>query len=322
MIIYRKTINQEKKIFKFFDKNDLEIKDRNILKYIQEMQPIPPAYNSVEIFYEKSPKILFQGRDIKGKLQQIYSPKWRSKADKEKFRSLIEFGHKLPIIQLDILKNIKLNLLTKNKLIAIILRIITLCGFRVGQLKYQKIYGSTGLSTLQVKHLFFKKNNDLVIKFLGKKGVENKCTILDPLLIKEISKLTIGKSANDFLFKYYINNEPKIITAIDVNNWLKEFNPEFTSKYFRTFSVNILLIDLLKDINPVNLTESQRKKKITDIIKEVSCSINNSPAICKKAYLNADLLDLFINSPKAYNNNINKNNESSMLSFIRFLDNL
>lgn len=319
MIIYRKTINQDKKIFKYLDKKNNEIKDKTILAYINNMQPIPPAYDFVEIFYEKSPKILFQGRDTKGKLQQIYSPKWREKADKEKFKALIEFGHALPMINLQILKNIKSNVLTKDKIISIILRIITLCGFRVGQLKYQKIYGSIGLSTLMLKHLTFKKDT-IVIKFPGKKGVENNCIITDPLIINELKKIAENKQPKDFLFQYTENGETQIINAIDINIWLKQYNKEFTSKYFRTFSVNVMLIDLLKTVNPTKLTESQRKKKIIEIIKNVSCSINNSPAICKKSYLNPDLVKQFIEFPRTYENNINKNTDSSIVNFIRFLD--
>lgn len=321
MIVYRQKLNEEKRIYAYKDKNNKLITDKKVIDYINSLQAIPPAYDNVEIFYEKNPKILFQGRDKKGKLQQIYSPKYRAKADKEKFKALIDFGHKLPIINLQILDNIKLQDISKDKIISIILRIITLCGFRVGQEKYQKVYGSTGLSTLMPKHIFFKKNKtQLQIKFLGKKGVENSCIIDDILLIREIDKLIIGKKLNEFIFKYKENNEIKTINAIDINNWLKAYNPEFTSKFFRTFSVNIMLIDKLKQYNPSTMTEAQRKKKITEIIKDVSCSINNSPAICKKSYLNPELIDLFIKHPIKYKTIINNTHNSSMLAFIKFLD--
>lgn len=301
------------------------VKDKEILEYLKSLV-IPPAYKDVEIFYEKSPKILYQGYDDKQRLQQIYSKKWREKADKAKFKSLIDFGKKLPQMTLKMLENIKAPTVTKDKLISIILRITALCGFRIGQLKYHKLYNSVGLSTLQKKHLKFTQNG-LDVKFIGKKGVLNECTIDDKLIIVELKKISSTKGADDFMFTYeFINDENKkeqrLINAIDVNNWLKEYNPDFTTKYFRTFEVNDKLIDILKATDPTKMSLSQRKKAIVDVIKEVSCIINNTPAICKKSYINQDLIKLYIEHPKKYHKDLIANDFSSRVNFIKFLESL
>lgn len=301
------------------------VKNKEILEYLKSLV-IPPAYKDVEIFYEKSPKILYQGYDDKQRLQQIYSKKWREKADKAKFKSLIDFGKKLPQMTLKMLENIKAPTVTKDKLISIILRITALCGFRIGQLKYHKLYNSVGLSTLQKKHLKFTQNG-LDVKFIGKKGVLNECTIDDKLIIVELKKISSTKGADDFMFTYeFINDENKkeqrLINAIDVNNWLKEYNPDFTTKYFRTFEVNDKLIDILKATDPTKMSLSQRKKAIVDVIKEVSCIINNTPAICKKSYINQDLIKLYIEHPKKYHKDLIANDFSSRVNFIKFLESL
>jgi DNA topoisomerase I len=323
MIIYRKKINEGKKIYVYVDSNNNEIKDNKILDYINnQIQPIPPAYDDVEIFYQKNPKILFQGIDKNGRLQQIYSKKWRASADKKKFNDLIDFGRKLPAMKLIMNKNINSHINSKDKIISIILQITSLCGFRVGQLKYQKLYGSIGLSTLMKKNIKLKKQNELHINFIGKKGVKNDCIITDPILIRELLKLSKEKSANDFIFLYddkNVNNNKKLITAIDINNWLKLYNPDFTSKFFRTFAVNSMFIKLLQKTMPSSMTLSQRKKKITEIIHELSCSINNTPAICKKSYIMPELIELYIQHPKKYNAIINQNTDPSLL-FIQFLE--
>lgn len=318
MIIYR---HGTKDAWIYKDAKGVEIKDKKIKEYISSLPPIPPAYKDVEIFYEKSPKILFQGLDDKDRLQQIYSPKWRAKADKEKFKALIEFGKYLPQMMLKMIELIKSPGHSKNKCIAIILRITSLCGFRIGQLKYQKLYGSTGLSTLMKKHLKFTKKG-LEIKFIGKKGVVNECIVEDILLIDEIKKLTVGKKPGDFLFLYDdpISQEIKLINAIDVNNWLKAYNPDFTTKYFRTFDVNTLMIDELKETNPIEMTASQRKKQIVTLIKDISCQINNTPAICKKSYLNPDLIKMYIDHPRKYKKQLIDNDFTSRINFIKFLE--
>lgn len=326
MIIYRKTINQEKKIYIYEDKNGKKVTDKNILEYITKLV-IPPAYSNVEIFIEKDPKILFQGLDIKNRLQQIYSPKWREKADKEKFKALIDFGYKLPKMIKEIENHIKAKSLTKEKIIALILSITSLCGFRHGSTKYQKLYGSIGLITLDSSHIKFKtvKNvKEAHFSFIGKKGVKNECVITDNIIVDEIENLVKGKDKNEYLFQY-MNKETKTlthITAIDINNWLKSYNPEFTTKFFRLFNVNTSFIEIMQDTNPSSLTESQRKKQVVEAIKTVACEINNSMAICKKSYLNSDLLKLYIEHPRKYTSLLIKGSERPYIKFIKFLESI
>lgn len=322
MIIFREKIDEEKKIYKYVDKNNKLITDKEIIDYITKLV-IPPAYNDVEVFYEKSPKILFQGIDANGRLQQIYSPKWRASADKAKFKALIDFGHALPKMTLDIMKLINSLVLSKEKIIAIILRVVQLCGVRIGQAKYQKLYGSIGLSTLMKKHLTFKKDGkELHIKFPGKKGVINECMITDKKLIQEIERYAIDKTHHELLFTYWDNatKRQKPINAIDVNDWLKEYNPNFTTKFFRTMSTNAMFIDLMKNIKPESLTPAQRKKKIVEVIKELSCSINNTPSICKKSYLDPELVKLFLEKSRKYQTDINNSSYNSNVTYIKFLE--
>lgn len=326
VLIHREKIDEGKKKYKYLDSKGVVIKDSVVLDYLAGLV-IPPAYNDVVIFYEKSPKILYQGYDAKGRLQQIYSKKWRDKADHAKFKALIDFGKKLPRMTLKILEHIRSPVITKEKLISIVLRIITLCGFRIGQLKYHKLYNSVGLSTLQKKHLTYN-GKTLEIKFIGKKGMLNDCVIEDQLIISEMRKISDPKGPDDFLFTYLFTNsdagvrEIRSINAIDVNNWLKEYNPDFTTKFFRTFDVNDRLIDALKTTDPVGMTKAQRKKKVTELIKEISCAINNTPTICKKSYLNPSLINLYIEQPKKYHKTIIDNDNPSRINFIKFLESM
>jgi DNA topoisomerase I len=310
MIVFREGKPEH---WKYKDKNGVIITNVDILEYIKKLV-IPPAYQDVQIFYEKGkiPKMVYFGFDSKGRKQQIYSKQWRERADKKKFKALIEFGKKLPQITLKIQEHIREKELSKNKLIAIILRITTLCGFRIGQLKYQKLYGSIGLSTLQKKHLKQTKNG-IEIKFIGKKGMLNECVVKDKSIIEQLSILAYSKAPNDFLFT--IGNE--LITAIEVNNWLKAYNPDFTTKFFRTFDVNDKLLDILR--NDIEDTLSKRKKKIVELIKQISGEINNTPTICKKSYINPNLLDLYINHPKKFKSLVDSPDPSRVL-FIKILE--
>jgi len=322
MIILRKGTKDN---WSYTDEKGNKVTDKETLEYIKKLV-IPPAYRDVQIFYEKNKnvKMLYLGYDSKNRLQQIYSKEWREKADKKKFISLIKFGKLLPKMIITMLDNIKSTDPDnyKNKIISIILRITSLCGFRIGQLKYHKLYNSVGLSTLQKKHLNFK-DGSLEIKFVGKKSMLNECIVEDKIIIDELKKISKDLKPDDFIFKYRddLSGDIKLINAIDVNNWLKEYDPEFTTKYFRTFEINLILINSLKNMpDLISSTENKRKKKIVEVMKEISSSINNTPAICKKSYINSELLKMYIEQPKKFSKFFIENANTTHLNFIQFLE--
>jgi DNA topoisomerase IB len=324
MLIYRKKIDETKKIYEYYDKTGKMVTDKTIIEYITKLV-IPPAYNEVVIYYEKSPKILFQGLDSKNRLQQIYSPQWRAKADKEKFKALIDFGYQLPKMINEMEKHIKVKTPTREKIISLILSITSLCGFRHGSTKYKELYNSVGLITLDPSHIKFKTIKDVKeahFMFIGKKGVKNECVIADTILVTELENLTLGKGKKEYIFQY-LDKETKSlkhITAIDINNWLKSYNPEFTAKFFRTFNVNTAFIEIMQETNPSSLTEAQRKKRVVEAIKCVSDSVNNTPSICKKSYLNPQLLELYIEHPRKYTSLLIKGEQRPYIKFIKFLE--
>ena len=140
----------------------------------------------------------------------------------------------------------------------------------------------------------------MLIKFVGKKGVINECVIKDKYLINEINKLIKNKKPKDYVFTYTPNNED-VIKAIEINKWLKGYSVNTTSKHFRTWDVNVLFIEYMRNnIDPTKLPLNKRKKNIIEAMKVISCQVNNTPAICKKEYLHADLMDIYIDHPKKF----------------------
>ena len=117
------TGENKKPKFKIIDKSDKPVTDKKVLEYIKKLK-IPPAYKNVTIFYEKSSKILFEGFDDKGRKQQIYSPEHKKNAARKKFCHLLDFGAVLPKIEADLKKHMKNPKPNKDKIIALIIKII------------------------------------------------------------------------------------------------------------------------------------------------------------------------------------------------------
>ena len=316
-VILRSDQMKNKKYIYTWESNGKEITDIDILNYIKKLV-IPPAYKNVNIFYpglgKKDPKILYMGIDNKNRPQFIYSKWWSLMSRELKFCTLIKFGEALPEIKKDIKNNILTinNKPSKVQIISLILRIISMCYFRIGNVKYSKTYNSYGISTIHKKHV--KVINDrLEITFIGKKGVLNTCNIVDKLVIKHVQRLCT-LFPKGYIFQYY-DNGYNHIKHTDINNFLKKYNPDFTSKLFRTYDTNILLISRFIN-NRGNLKE--RKKTVIQSLKEVSEIVHNTPAICKKDYADPDLIKEYIEHPTRFDRDFN-NNDSKENNFMKWL---
>ena len=200
--------------------------------------------------------------------------------------------------------------LTKNKLTALILKIMELCNFRGGNKIYEEKYGSHGITTLHKKHFKFKKNT-IEINFVGKKGVNNSCVIMNKNIqdiIKYVYKLS---SKNDpYIFSINYKNEHISVSITDLNKYLEEFN--LTTKDLRTWNDNIIFLkNLKKNLEGVYSTYSEKLKKklVREAIKMTAVSLHHTPAICKSSYIYKDILlklennDIIIN--KLMDDNIN-----------------
>ncbi len=300
------------------DKNKKRITDKKIIEYVRKLV-IPPAYHDVKIFYENNPKILFEGYDDKNRKQQIYSQAHKKKAMKKKFCHLLDFGRCLPKIQSDINKHIKSPKQSYDKIISLIIKIVMICGFRVGNLKYQKLYNSFGISNIHKKHIKTNKSG-MTIKFIGKKGVVNECVITNNFLIAEINKLLVGKTNTDYVFTYDKDGVDTVIKAIEINKWLKQYNKNITSKMFRTHVTNTMFIEFMRDKGSASKHDIKtRKKNVVDAMNVISCQINNTPNICRKEYLFIDILNLYLEHPVKYNKYFNKC-DSAEKCFLNYLE--
>ena len=142
----KKKTKKEKIQYKYFyeDENNSSatpISNKKIINYVESLT-IPPAYDNVKISLNPNDDVAFIGYDKAGREQRIYSKSHNIRVTKEKYCILHKFVLKLPEIEKDINAELKKKEMTKRKLISIILKIISLCYFRVGNIKYQKKYKS------------------------------------------------------------------------------------------------------------------------------------------------------------------------------------
>ena len=313
--IVRKIIRKKGKKYdhKYYDKKEKEIKDKyKIQKYIKGVY-IAPAYDNVKINKNKNEKVLAIGYDEKGRSQYVYNKKYTESQGYKKFDKMILFGKKFNKINNTINDDLYSVKDSKNKQIAIILKLIMECQFRIGNDVYSKKNKSYGTTTLEGKHVKVKNKNEIVIEFNGKKNVKNVCTVKNKKLVKTLrqKKRTINK--NDRVFTYRKGEKYFNIKSTDVNKYLKQFG-KFSAKDFRTWGANI---ELIKQLMKNNKTELKK------CIEDVSLKLHNTPAICKSNYLDPELMEFFKNDKVGFRKFFNYKNETTLYNkYIQFLEDL
>lgn len=321
MIINR---TEENGSWVYADNAGNEIGDSEIMEYIKRLV-IPPNYKDVKIFYQKTghPKILYQGYDSKKRLQRIYSDAWKKKATRRKFCELLNLAEQINNISRKVASAIGSERLSKEKCISMILRIVMICYFRIGNKKYQELYGSFGAMNIQKRHIKFDTDSSgkeyMSIIFKGKKSVMNMCSVYDSVIIREIKKILKFRDTDEMVFKWLDHGVGIPIRAVDINAWLKSFDPRITSKDFRTYDANILLIVYLREQrDPIKLTIAGRRKIITASMKLISTEIHNTPAVLKKNYAAGGIIDMYIDQPTRFKRYFLSDNHPRQ-AFIKYL---
>ena len=292
--------------FVYKQPNGAEIKDSKILEYVRGLV-IPPKYKNVQIYVSQRagvpcapPKLTYTGEDEAGRIQYGYSAQWKTKVSKAKFAALTKFGQILPMVRKEIHNILSRAEPGQQFNIALIMRIVDLCHFRIGNFKYRDLYNSYGVSTLEARHLKFSNSADasVRIKFIGKKGVDNECRITDPEIVGHLKKLSAGKKPRQLLFTH---NDCGV-KATDINDWLRQFGADITSKMFRTYATNVILIELLRAApNPNDMTAAARKRQLNSVLDQTSGLVHNTRAVCKKEYAHPDLIEMYLDHPRRYN---------------------
>ena len=300
---------------KFFNlKNNRFITNNKTLDRINNLK-IPPGYTNVKISSDPNSKIQATGYDSANRKQYIYNKDYLESQNEVKFTDLIYFGKKIKKIRQDITKNInrKDNLLSKDKVISIMLYLMDKCHFRIGSVKYKKLYNTYGVTTLNTKHLYFKKNH-LEIKFRGKKNVINVSKISNAEAIEYLKFLCYINQDNEYIF-YYKNSNPKIkemyhITDKHINSYLQEYHPLLTAKMFRTWSANSLLLKFLLE-SEIPKNESEAIKIINKTIANVAEKLHHTKKVSKKSYINNQLVQLYLSNFKVFYRIIEKSKKSN-----------
>jgi len=277
--------------FDYIDADGERITNEATLALIKSLA-IPPAWTEVWICPNANGHLQATGRDVKGRKQYRYHPRWRNIRDETKYSRMIAFGKALPDLRRKVDAALSLSGLPREKVLATIVYLLETTMIRVGNEEYARTNRSYGLTTLRNKHVQIS-GSQLQFQFKGKSGVRHKTTLRDPRIARIVRRLR--DLPGQELFQYIDEEEERCtVDSSDVNDYLRSLTGEdFTAKDFRTWSGTMLAAFALREFEKYE-SATQAKKNMVQAIETVAKKLGNTPAICRKCYVHPAVMEGYL----------------------------
>ncbi|HEX4949979.1 MAG TPA: DNA topoisomerase IB [Blastocatellia bacterium] len=276
--------------FRYVDSDGKPVRDAETLRRIKSLA-IPPAWTEVWICPFANGHIQATGRDVKGRKQYRYHPRWCAERDATKYDRMIAFGSALPKLRRRVEQDLARPGLPREKVLATLVQLLETTLIRVGNEEYARTNGSFGLTTLRNQHAKVE-GATLRFQFRGKSGVYHTISLKDRRLAGVVKRCQ--DLPGQELFQYL--DEAGICQTIDssdVNAYLQEITGEaFTAKDFRTWAGTVLATAALKACGACT-TQTETKQNIVRAIENVAARLGNTPAVCRKSYVHPLILELY-----------------------------
>ena len=290
----------------YFDSEGNRITDRDEIDRLNAIG-LPPAYENAWFCADPRGHLQATGIDARGRKQYRYHADFRAKRETAKYEGLLEFGKALPRLRRRVEQDLKKRNLTREAVLAAIVRLLDTEHIRIGNEEYARENKSYGATTLRSRHLK-RTGHGLMMRFAGKHGIVHEVKITDTNL-KRICR-RCQELPGQMLFQYVNGDgEPKPITSGDVNEYIKQASGgEFTAKHFRTWSASVIAIEQLLR------KKEDARISVKTVVEPVAEALGNTPAISRKSYVHPQLLEAVKQDPRDPLNDMDRPRGKTRLS--------
>ncbi|HET6535218.1 MAG TPA: DNA topoisomerase IB [Sphingomicrobium sp.] len=273
----------------YFD-GDTRVTDRATIDRLNAIG-LPPAYGKAWFCKDANGHLQAIGIDARGRKQYRYHPEYRAKQDGAKFDGLCEFGKALPKIRRKVETDLRERTLSKDKVLAAVVRLLDEEYLRVGNQEYAKANKSFGATTLLSRQVH-DDGRKVKMRFKAKSGVEREVAITGRTLRRLVRQLQ--ELPGQALFQY-INGDgnPHPVSSSDVNDYIREASGgEFTAKHFRTWGASAIAFEQLLDHSKAT------RISVNTMVEPVAEALGNTVTISRKAYVHPSLIEAVKEQPR------------------------
>ena len=206
--------------------------------------------------------------------------KFKGQSDFAKYEKARKLNDQIEIIREKYMKDAKSSD-SKKRQLGTVLYLIDIHGLRVGNEKGEDEADTVGASTLTVDNVKINlksKTKNITFDFLGKDSIQ----FYKELEVPEV----IYKNFKDFLKQ---NKENSLIfnsiSSIDINEYLKQFDTEFSAKVFRTRLASETMKNALEQVGsvPSGSTKADASKLFKKANAKVAEMLNHKRTVSKKS---------------------------------------
>jgi DNA topoisomerase-1 len=278
--ITRKKLDQG---WAYYDPAGKRITDRDEIDRLNKIA-LPPAYRDAWFCPSPDGHIQAIGYDEKGRRQYRYHLDFRSQQEAEKYDKCADFGRALPKIRARVERDLAGRKLSKDTVVAAVVRLLDLGRVRVGNDAYAAANNSFGATTLRDRHARIS-GGKLKLEYVGKSGKLQRITIDDKRLAHVVRRSQ--DLPGQRLFQYIgEDGQQHPVTSSDVNTYLREASGgAFTAKHFRTWGASTLAYGAIVESAPEGI-------KLKAMLEPVAAALGNTPAISRKSYVHPALIEL------------------------------
>jgi len=278
--------------WQYFDESGARLTNREEIDRLNAIA-LPPAYEQAWFCRDANGHLQATGVDARGRKQYRYHADYRARRDKKKYTGTLEFGATLPKLRKRVAADLKKRALSRDAVLAAVVRLLDTEYLRVGNEQYARDNKSYGATTLRSRHVK-RRGNKLMMRFTGKHGIVHEVPITDSNLKRIVSKC--DDLPGQHLFQYITEEgEACPVTSADVNDYIREASGgDFTAKNFRTWGASVIAFDHM-----LTAQENEKSKiSLKTVLEPVAEALGNTPAISRKSYVHPKLIEAARERPR------------------------
>ena len=278
--------------FGYVDADGNRVDDLETLQRIKDLG-IPPAWTDVWICPYPNGHLQAVGVDAAGRKQYLYHSEWRRRRDQEKFDHMLEFARALPKVRHHTTEHLRENAMARDRVLACAVRLLDRGFFRIGGETYAETNETFGLATMRKEHVKLN-GRTITFEYLAKSKKERFLALVDPEVYDVVAALKRRRGGGDELLAYKIGSRWRDVKSMEINTYLKEISGgDYSAKDFRTWHATVLMAVGLAVSTEAFSSQTGRKRAIARAVKETSHYLGNTPAVCRKSYVDPRVIDLY-----------------------------
>jgi DNA topoisomerase I len=278
--------------FRYVGPTGRPVTEKAALERIDKLR-IPPAWRDVHVSTNPRAAIQVWGFDTRGRKQYKYHSRAVQKGELRKYYRVRQMARDLPALRARIMRDFRKNGLSKEKVCAGIVRLISHGFFRVGSERYQKENNTFGITTMRKSHVVVF--DDVVeFEYRGKRSITQRNVVVGKDLARFISELL--KTPGPRLFRYQEDGKWQNVDSGDVNAYIEKIaHFPYTAKDFRTWGGTLRAATVLAELGK-GKSQTERKKNVVTAVRLVASELGNTPAICRKSYVHPVVVMKYLRS--------------------------